>query len=302
MRLYVGITDKGWYRRLSASMPDEVNFWKPGEFRGFSSLQPGEIFLFKLHAPDNFIVGGGHFVKFSRLPSSLAWIAFGEKNGVESLAELRARIRKYRKNDPGPDPSIGNIVLSQPFWFPRDRWIPAPADWPKGTMEGKAYDALDSRGYELWEQVRERLGQADEVPDEDDDARYRRAEANIRLGQGGFRVVVTDAYERRCAVTGESTLPVLEAAHIRPYAEAGPHMVQNGLLLRSDMHILFDKGLLTVTPELRVEVSSQIREQYSNGKLYYSYHGAELRNLPPNALERPTSEYLDWHNRNRFVP
>ena len=51
---------------------------------------------------------------------------------------------------------------------------------------------------------------------------------------------MTDAYERRCAVTGEKTLPVLEAAHIRPYALLGPHRVNNGLLLRSDLHKLFD--------------------------------------------------------------
>lgn len=42
-----------------------------------------------------------------------------------------------------------------------------------------------------------------------------------RLGQGAFRVLVTDVYGRKCAVTGERTLPALEAAHIRPYAEGG---------------------------------------------------------------------------------
>src|SRR4051794_32036591 len=108
MRLFVGITDSDWFNRLSAALPDEVNFWKPGEGGGFSVLQPGELFLFKLHAPQNFIVGGGYFVKFSKLPVSLAWLAFGEKNGVASLAEFRARIRKYRAGEPGPDPVIGN--------------------------------------------------------------------------------------------------------------------------------------------------------------------------------------------------
>lgn len=63
-----------------------------------------------------------------------------------------------------------------------------------------------------------------------------------RLGQGTFRIVVTDAYERQCAVTGERTLPVLEAAHVRPYGRSGPHDPRNGLLLRSDLHTLFDRG------------------------------------------------------------
>lgn len=303
MKIFVGITDREWFARLSASQPDEVNFWKPGERGGFASLQPGELFLFKLHSPNDFIVGGAHFVKFSRLPVSLAWLAFGENNGVGSLAEFHSRIRKYRQGDPGPDPIIGNVVLTQPFWFPRDQWIPAPADWPRSTVQGKGFDALEGRGYELWAQVQERLGlPTAALSVRETVARYGVAETNVRLGQGAFRVVVTDAYDRRCAVTGESTLPVLEAAHVRPYSEDGPHALENGLLLRSDMHILFDKGLITVTPELRVEVSGQIREQYTNGKLYYSYQGQELRSQPHRAQDRPSPEYLQWHNEHVFVP
>jgi putative restriction endonuclease len=61
-----------------------------------------------------------------------------------------------------------------------------------------------------------------------------------RLGQGGFRISVIDAYERRCAVTGERTLPALDAAHIRPFAEVQRHEVVNGVTLRSDIHRLFD--------------------------------------------------------------
>jgi len=81
-----------------------------------------------------------------------------------------------------------------------------------------------------------------------------------RLGQGAFRVLVIDAYQRRCAITGERTLPVLQAAHIKPHASSGPHEVRNGLLLRADLRILFDRGYVTVTPDLRVEVSRRIRE------------------------------------------
>ena len=61
-----------------------------------------------------------------------------------------------------------------------------------------------------------------------------------RLGQGAFRLAVTDAYERRCAVTDEKTLPILDAAHIRAFSAGGEHDVGNGLLLRTDIHRLFD--------------------------------------------------------------
>jgi len=68
------------------------------------------------------------------------------------------------------------------------------------------------------------------------------------------------------------------------------------------MHTLFDRGYLTVTPDYRIEVSSQIREQFTSGKLYYSYHGEDLRNLPDQSLRQPSRELLEWHNKKVFVP
>ena len=77
-----------------------------------------------------------------------------------------------------------------------------------------------------------------------------------------FRVAVTDACGRACAITGEHSLPALEAAHIRPYASEGPHDMANGLLLRAD---------------------------YENGRSYYPFDGRELR-VPASPLERPNAD------------
>lgn len=93
---------------------------------------------------------------------------------------------------------------------------------------------------------------------------------------------------------------MLDAAHILPYSEHGPHEVKNGLLLRTDFHKLFDQGLVTVTPELRIEVSSRIREEWFNGKAYYRLHGQSLANLPQEPDLRPSPAFLQWHNENRF--
>lgn len=122
-----------------------------------------------------------------------------------------------------------------------------------------------------------------------------------RLGQGAFRVVVTDAYQRRCAITGEKTLPVLEAAHIKPYAEEGPHAVNNGLLLKSDFHTLFDGGYITIDKDYRIDVSKRLHEDYGNGKDYYKYHGEKLLILPEKQIELPSKEYLEWHNEHVFL-
>jgi hypothetical protein len=82
MKLYIGVTDNHWFQFLSQLQPDEINFWQPGGKQTFAALSPGEPFLFKLHSPLNFIVGGGFFVRHSFLPVSLAWDAFGDKNGM----------------------------------------------------------------------------------------------------------------------------------------------------------------------------------------------------------------------------
>jgi putative restriction endonuclease len=100
LKLFVGITDRDWYellRRLPG--PEEVNFWAPGG-RPFRALSVGELFLFKLHAPDHFIVGGGVFTHDTLLPCSLAWEAFGQANGASTFSEMRARIARYRGADP----------------------------------------------------------------------------------------------------------------------------------------------------------------------------------------------------------
>ena len=103
-----------------------------------------------------------------------------------------------------------------------------------------------------------------------------RSSFDPRLGQGAFRVLVTDIYNRRCAITQERTLPALEAAHIRPYGDGGEHEARNGLLLRRDIHSLFDAGYVTVTPDLRFEVSRRIKEEFDNGKHYYELHGRPI--------------------------
>ncbi len=309
MKVWVGVTDKDWFQFLSRINPDEVNFWQPSGSRVFRALQPGEPFLFKLHSPDNFVVGGGHFVRYSALPTSLAWDAFGPKNGVRSLDELNARVRRYRREDTSIDPVIGCNVLAEPFFLPRSAWIPVPESWAPNIVQGKTYDTAAAEGYALWETVHAALaqnsmvGEPQVIEDSYEEDRFG-AEylTRGRLGQGAFRVLVTDAYERRCAVTGEKTLPVLEAAHIKPYALQGPHRVSNGLLLRSDLHKLFDLGYITVTPELKLEVSPRLKTEWQNGREYYAHHGQPLRVQPADLASQPSREFLAWHNENRFRP
>ena len=298
MNLFLAITDNDWFRFLRRwPGVDEVNFWRP-HGQGFKALGAGEPLLFKLHSPQNFVVGGGFFAHASALPASLAWEAFGEKNGAATYEEMRKRIERYRKQGLGlrDDPTIGCIVLVQPFFFDEIDWIEIPSDFSLNIQVGKRYDAREGEGRKLWERVSALLRtlQPQMVAEPQSEMFGEPALVRPRLGQGSFRVVVTDTYRRRCAITGERALPVLEAAHIRPVSEGGQHRIDNGLLLRSDVHTLYDRGYLTVTPQHRILVSKKLKEEFDNGEPYYPLQGREIW-VPPAADERPRRELLEWH-------
>ena len=300
-KLYIGVTDSQWFHYLAARQPDEVNFWKPGG-GAFRALPEAGLFLFKLKKPHNAIAGGGFFLRFTRLPVTLAWNAFGDKNGAATLPDF---IKTLQSNRPNLHPSdqIGCCILAAPFFFPQERWIPTPEDFSPNIMTGKSYEGHSATAQKLLAAVRERLthlGEIDDLFEESTDPERPLRLIRGRVGQGGFRALVTDAYNRRCAISGERTLPVLEAAHIKDYAKSGPNRIENGLLLRSDIHKLFDAGYVTVTPEHRVEVSQRIREEFENGRDYYRFQGRELKVRPRGLSEQPDAGYLQWHNENRY--
>lgn len=309
MKFWVAVTDNAWFDFLAQLEPDEVNFWQPHARGAFRAIKPGAPFLFKLHSPLNYIAGGGYFVQHSRLPLSIAWEAFGQKNGAPDFASFRSAILRRRAGPMVPDPVIGCIVLTEPFFLPPDAWIPAPADWHPSIQQGKTYDMSERIGAELWHRVQVAAGRVLQLPQpankralSDEEVPYGRPYlARPRLGQGGFRVVVTEAYQRRCAITAERTLPVLQAAHIKPVTESGPHSPRNGILLRADLHILLEKGYLTLTEDLRVEVSRRIKEDFDNGEQYYRLHGRELLVVPRAPDQRPSPEFIRWHNDHRFL-
>lgn len=300
MQAYVGVTDQKWFEFLRRQPHlDEVNFWRPSGKQPFKALRPGELFLFKLHSPNDHIVGGGIFAHYSALPINLAWESFGISNGAGSLLDMRRQVARYRHENDNPmaDYPIGCILLTQPFFLPESNRIPVP-DWHPSIVQGKGYDLSVEPGLSIWKQLHSRMPVTHEIREEK--ARYGESVLILpRLGQGSFRVLVTDAYERRCAVTNERTLPALDAAHIKPYSESGEHSIPNGILLRRDLHALFDQGYVTINPTLILEVSRKIKEEFENGRDYYRLQGSLVR-TPDNPDLRPDRTYLEWHNTNIY--
>jgi putative restriction endonuclease len=305
MHGFVAVTDPGWYERLARTPgPKDANFWRPSA-RAFR-LDIGTPFLFKLKAPHNAIAGFGYFAGFSILPDWLAWDTFGEANGVESLAALRARLTSIQVGarihaDPGG--RIGCCLIAEASFFPRGSWVTPPSNWSPRTQTGARYELSHGEGLRVWIACLERAAHppADVLIARDPAARYGAPTLHFpRLGQGIFRVKVLDAYGRACAVTEEHSLPVLDAAHIKPYASGGEHAVTNGLSLRSDLHRLFDLGYVTIDEDLRFVVGRRLKDEFENGRSYYGLHGNALV-LPADAAMRPSAAALAWHREGTFL-
>lgn len=146
-----------------------------------------------------------------------------------------------------------------------------------------------------------RSGAADDfipLPAEDDtspgadDAR-RMGAIRVRRGQAKFRAELIGAYGGQCAVTGTRVEELLEAAHIVPHAQGANYRVSNGLLLRADVHTLYDLHFLSVDERYRVFLSNSLMLTD-----YRRYHGAHLRSLPATSAQQPSALYLkDRHDR-----
>ena len=305
VRLWVANTDPDWFDYLS-SLPniDEVNFWQPTGSHGFGAIQAGELFVFRLKAPRNVIGGYGVFSHASNLPISLAWEAFGTKNGAATLEAMRLRVGKYRKAvGQHEDFSIGCRIVVQPVFLPPQKWIRQPEGWGRSIVVGKTYSTDETEGRALWEAIAETDLSAT-TPNRgfgEQQRRYGQPTLVVpRLGQGAFRVAVTDAYNRACAVSGGRVLPALDAAHIRPYSAGGSHEVSNGLLLRRDIHSVFDAGYVTVDDKLRFVVSDRVRTEFNNGNEYRRLHGAVV-SVPANPSFHPSTSALRWHNETVYL-
>lgn len=308
----VANTDERWFLHFrptdQITKVDEVNFWRPMEQREFHILSPGQPFFVRLKSPYNAVAGFGFFATSSLMSVQLAWEIFGDRNGDATQAEFEQRIREYREREGRPvDAPLRCLVLRDAMFLPQDQWLAwgTAEGWRAAIRTPKEYDLATGPGQALDEVLRS--AHPAPVPDlqptfeplEGDERRRGEAVRTERLGQGTFRLRLLDAYDRQCAVTGEHAVPVLEAAHIQPYLGPASNHPQNGIVLRSDLHKLYDRGYVTVTPELRLEVSPRLWDEFENGKLYYKMGGRRVH-VPRDQDLVPSTRALEWHTKNVF--
>lgn len=323
MRIVVGVTDNQWATFLRDHPAiNEVNFWQPSP-HGFKALREGQPFLFKTKDPAKFravdipgyaLVGGGFYQEYLELRVSEAWTIWGQGNGTSTEQELLARVNAYRAGrrlDHDPDPLIGCITLRNVFFAERGEELPQPPNWSPNNVTIEGYETVGPERKPDSEYVLQafQLMQSNARVDLRWEADLRGVDLTWngpkygdpilvlpRIGQGRFRHAVDRAYDYRCAVTGSGTYPSLEAAHIRDYAhEQGTHAVSNALLLRSDVHTLYDRGYIGIDPDLRLRVSPELRAHGWNGVEFYEKEAAGFKIRVPNEPRlRPDREALEW--------
>lgn len=289
-----------------------MNFWRPHP-RTFRAVPEGAPFFFKIRGMD--LIGGfGFFSRYVELSILEAWDTFGVANGASDRDGLRRLIAERRGEPLEAVPwstGIGCIMLWAPVFFPERRLVRRASDWRvQGAQAGGGFSLEDGEGRRVWDECRLWASELRTKASEDRsivaDAAVAASGAYLRdsrPGQKIFRATILAAYRGACAITNEHSVPVLDAAHIRPYAEEGPDRVTNGMLIRTDLHRLFDEGYVTVTPEYQFEVGRALKDEYDNGRVYYALrdelHGTRIR-LPDRTEHWPERSALEWHAREVF--
>jgi putative restriction endonuclease len=289
-------TDLDWFEVLSEEPPTpEINFWTPTPWN-IGGLEQGDRFYFLLKAPYRMIGGYGHFRYYENMSASEAWNRFGKGNGVRNLAELVARTSKYASRHsttflPTEDPEIGCIILDRPIFFDESEFF-RPEDYgksfPRQVVKLKYFNEdFDEESVGRVEPSITSFKPFQLVADKG--TAYKSRRVRDRIGQAAFRQRVLGAYGYRCCVTRDSTVEVLEAAHIQPYINSESNHIQNGLALRADFHKLFDAGLITIDDDCHLVVSDHLKS-----RTYTAYHGQEVL-VPDDDSLKPSKEALKVH-------
>lgn len=169
---------------------------------------------------------------------------------------------------------------------------PIPAAWMRAGWKKSNHD-FDQQYVELRRVVPlEAITLADDVGDDGLDNENRQfVNIKTRRGQADFRNRLRRAYGGTCAITGSTVTPLLEAAHIVPHALKTDYATSNGLLLRADIHTLFDLHLIAIDADGRVAVSRTLE-----GTEYAQYHGRCFVAFPVASDDQPSTDELKRHH------
>ena len=251
MSFIIAPTDPDWFGfHRQNQFNDKINFWTPTDWK-FKALQPGEMVVFEMKGPGPAMIGGyGTFLEYKFQPIDDAWQEFGRRNGCESKAALIGALSHHKTFD--PKQGIGCLALGNVIFFDNPVPVPNGIDFSRNTVKYSKYDVPFPFAQVTPVSSDFVLVQA---------ARKKKKTQTVtqREGQAQFHTMVSIAYDHKCCISGEKTPELLQAAHIQDYISKESHHIQNGLLLRVDLHTLFDNGLLAIDSDYRIHISSLVQ-------------------------------------------
>lgn len=282
MKFYVGITDKNWFSLLKEDynngiLGDVVNFWTPGTKREFKSIDPGDMFLFKLHnnrstGENGEIVGGGYFLCYKKLDILDAWNRYGRGNGLTSLYDMQKALYGIKEKNNIKSKEIGCIILNNIFFL--DKFIEEPSDWSKSIVSGKRYTTDTDIGKKLYYSVNKNKNDGkkfniefiDEIETEISNSALKGEERNalvkVRINQSVFRDRLLKKFNTCCLCSLENK-ELLTASHIKPWSVSTAKEkldIDNGLLLCPNHDRLFDGGFISFDDDGSIIISDRLSE------------------------------------------
>lgn len=290
-------TDETWFEYLKLNeLNSFVNFWTPTPWN-VKTVKKGSRFYFMLKSPIRKIGGFGEFYEYKNLSVEKAWIEFGYRNGKNNKEEFISSIQKYiDKNSTkfgGKEIDvltyeIGCIVLNNCEYWDKDKYIDladSNINFPTTIVKYKCFDEYDYLKISSSETLEFQI-----VNEERQN--LNKVLVNSRKGQGTFKGKVLRAYDNKCCVTGETIPELLEAAHIQEYRSQSSNHIRNGLLLRVDIHRLYDNGLIYIDKDYIIHVSHKITDTP-----YYQFNG-KMISLPIDSYDYPSKEALELKKQN----
>lgn len=287
----ISTTDYDWFDFLKGvELNSYVNFWTPTPWN-IRKLKDSERWYFMLKSPIREIGGFGEFVAYKNLTAEEAWNEFGQRNGCLDKQEFINRLQLYIDKNSQEfggiaidinTYKIGCVVLKNcEFWEEENYKSPNKyeIEFPSQVVKFKYFKGIDPF-LDNNRSISQDFIPLSKARDEN------KREINQRLGQGKFKGELLKAYNNKCCITGETCPELLEAAHIQRYLCQASNHIQNGLLLRVDLHRLFDAGLLNIDENYCVQISSHLE---SNA--YKLLNGAKIT-LPSNPHEFPSKKSL----------
>jgi putative restriction endonuclease len=254
--------------------------------------------LFRVKGRRGRIAGYGSFFNSAIYWAHDAWDIFRERNGAGTHDDFIERIEAQRTVRNPKLYAIACHDIVQPTYFGELK-----AQLPEAALRRLGNGPIDEEspdGKLLLSFVQD----AEFPPpraeiDEEFGSSGLSTKRSIRPGRSGFRMAVIEAYGRTCAVTGETVLPCLDAAHLLADQLGGPMHVGNALLLRRDVHPLLEAGYLAVSNDYRVMISAWLPKAYEQSRTYLDFNNKPLR-LPKDRNLWPDPRWIERHRAMTF--